>query len=195
MLCYPPHCIAILFFSDTCPQFTLSYPSIGTYSCPGSNINYTCVANVTVTSSSNLVTIWSGSAFQCSASLNRTALLQAVLGAPQSPPFTPMSCGSLSAVTTNIASTCYTSVLTIPAVQALNGATVMCTSTDGTTQTVVGSDTLKIISELCTSCIIYISIHPISDHGPTDMVVHPISDHGPTDMVVHPISDHGPTTW
>ena len=36
-------------------------------------------------------------------------------------------------------------------------------------------------------------VHPISDHGPTDMVVHPISDHGPTDMVVHPISDHGPT--
>ena len=58
------------------------------------------------------------------------------------------SCGSLSAVTTNISTdgTCYTSVLTIPAVQALNGATVMCE--DGSTLAVVGSDTLTIISEL-----------------------------------------------
>ena len=57
-----------------------------------------------------------------------------------------MFCGSLSAVTTNVTSTCYTSVLTIPAVQALNGATVVCG--DGNTGAVVGSDTVKIISEL-----------------------------------------------
>ena len=53
------------------------------------------------------------------------------------------TCGSLSAVTTNISTdgTCYTSVLTIPAVQALNGTTVMCV--DGFTGAVVGNDTVN----------------------------------------------------
>ena len=57
-----------------------------------------------------------------------------------------MSCGRLFAVTTNVTSTCYTSVLTIPAVQALDGTTVVCA--DGTTGAVVGRDTTKIISGL-----------------------------------------------
>ena len=57
-----------------------------------------------------------------------------------------MSCGSLSAVTTANTSSCYTSVLTIPAVQALNGTNITCT--DGTTGTVVGNDTVKITGEL-----------------------------------------------
>ena len=41
--------VAILFafltyiFSGTCPQFSLTSPPMGTYSCPGSNITYTCV--------------------------------------------------------------------------------------------------------------------------------------------------------
>ena len=93
-----------------------------------------------------MVTVWSGSAFQCSGTNNQISLLQRVTGLSQ--PFIPVSCGSLSAVTTNVTSSYYTSVLTIPAVQALNGTTVMCT--DGLTLTnIVGSDTVKITSEFC----------------------------------------------
>ena len=67
-------------------------------------------------------------------------------------------------MTTNVTSTCYTSVLTIPAVQALNGATVGCYN--GLTGAVVGSDTVKIMSELH-----MIDMHrPISDHGPIDII-------------------------
>ena len=114
---------------------------MGTYSCPGSNIIYTCV----LSSSAGLVaTSWTGSAFQCPPT-NQIALTQRVGGTVQ--PLTPMSCGSISVVTTNVTSTCYTSVLTIPAVQALNGATVVCR--DGSSPgAVVGSDILKIMSEL-----------------------------------------------
>ena len=52
------------------------------------------------------------------------------------------SCGNLSAVTTNVSTDgyCYTSVLTIPAVQGLNGTKVMCV--DGFTRAVVGNDTV-----------------------------------------------------
>ena len=112
--------------------------SNGSYSCPGINITYTCVVN---SSASTVVTVWSVPALQCP-----IALLQRVGGIQT---FTTVSCGGLSAVTTNISTdgTCYTSVLTIPAVQALNGATVMCEDTKGA---VVGNDTLKIISEFCT---------------------------------------------
>ena len=114
---------------------------MGTYSCPGSNITYTCV--LSSSAPLGVSTAWSGSAFQCPPS-NQIGLLQRLSGVVQ--PFTPQSCGSLSAVTTNVTSTCYTSVLTIPAVQALNGATVVCA--DGNTGAVVGSDIMKIISEL-----------------------------------------------
>ena len=130
--------------SGTCPQFSLSYPPNGTYSCPGSNITYTCV----LSSSAPLavITVWTGTAFQCPT--NQISLTQKSNGV--SSPTTSGPCGSLSAVTTNISTdgTCYTSVLTIPAVQALNGTTVMCS--DGSTGAIVGSDTLKITSELCT---------------------------------------------
>ena len=113
---------------------------MGTYSCPGSNITYTCVLS---SSTLGVITSWSGSAFQCPPS-NQIGLLQRLSGVVQQ--FTPGSCGSLSAVTTNVTSTCYTSVLIIPAVQALNGATVVCYN--GNTGAVVGSDILKIMSEL-----------------------------------------------
>ena len=124
------------FPSGICPQFT----SVSTYSCPGSNIIYTCAIN---TNTFTVITLWSGSAFQCPGTNNQIVLTQRIAGAPL--PFTPVSCGSLSAVTTNVTSSCYTSVLTIPAVQALNGTNITCT--DGTTGTVVGSDTVKITSE------------------------------------------------
>ena len=114
---------------------------MGTYSCPGSNITYTCV--LSSSAPLGVSTAWSGSAFQCPPS-NQIGLLQRLSGVVQ--PFTSVPCGSLSAVTTNVASTCYTSVLTIPAVQALNRATVGCY--DGSTGAVVGSDTVMIISEL-----------------------------------------------
>ena len=90
-----------------------------------------------------MITLWSGSALQCPPT-NQISLLQRAGGVLST--FTPISCGSLSAVTTAVNSSCYTSVLTIPAVQALNGTTVMCS--DGTTGTVVGSDTVKIVGGL-----------------------------------------------
>ncbi|KAL5500744.1 hypothetical protein EMCRGX_G012343 [Ephydatia muelleri] len=124
----------------TCPQFSLTSPPMGTYSCPGSIITYTCV----LSSSAPLavITIWKGSAFQCPSTNHRISLTQLSDGVVQQ--FIPGSCGSLSAVTTNVTSTCYTSVLTIPAVQALNGTTVVCG--DGNTGAVVGNDILKIIT-------------------------------------------------
>ena len=83
-------------------------------------------------------TAWSGSAFRCPPT-NQIGLLQRLSGVVQ--PFTPVSCGNLSAVTINVTSTCYTSVLTIPAVQALNGTTVVCA--DGISGAVVGNDTVN----------------------------------------------------
>ena len=96
-----------------------------------------------------MITLWSGSAFQCPATQNQAAnqisLTQKSGGSVI--PTAGGSCGSLSVVTTDVTSSCYTSVLTIPAVQALNGTTVMCT--DGFTLGVVGNDTVKITSEWC----------------------------------------------
>eukprot|EP00731_Ephydatia_muelleri_P011203 Em0006g97a len=125
----------------TCPQFSLTSPPTGAYSCPGSIITYTCVLS---SSTLGVSTAWSGSAFQCLPT-NQIGLLQRLSGVVQ--PFTPVPCGSLSAVTTNVTnvtSTCYTSVLTIPAVQALNGATVVCYN--GNTGAVVGNDILRIMT-------------------------------------------------
>ena len=85
-------------------------------------------------------TVWKGSAFQCPATVNQLSLTQKSAGVLN--PTAGGQCGSLSAVTTNISTdgTCYTSVLTIPAVQALNGTTVMCV--DGVSLAVVGNDTV-----------------------------------------------------
>ena len=92
-------------------------------------------------------TVWKGSAFQCPAAANQLSLFQKSAGVLN--PTAGGQCGSLSAVTTNISNdgTCYTSVLTIPAVQAMNGTTVMCA--DGVSLAVVGSDTVnvKIVGE------------------------------------------------
>ena len=132
----------------TCPQFSLSYPPNGTYSCPGSNITYTCVLSSSAPGA--VITIFKGSAFACPFIGNKISLTQKSGGVLI--PTASGSCGSLSAVTTNISTdgTCYTSVLTIPAVRALNGTTVVCG--DGITLAVVGSDTLKITSELYGIC-------------------------------------------
>ena len=134
------HCISSGTSLDGCPQFSLTSPPMGTYSCPGSSITYTCVLS---SSADAVITLWCGSAFQCP-STHQIVLTQRVGGTVLQ--FPSGSCGSLSAVTTNVTSTCYTSVLTIPAVQALNGTTVVCQ--DGFTGAVVGSDTLMIMSEL-----------------------------------------------
>ena len=58
-------------------------------------------------------------------------------------------------MTTIVTSTYYTSVLTIPAVQALDGTTVVCG--DGTTGAVVGSGTVNLrMAGTCTlDCGIY----------------------------------------
>ena len=136
--------------SDTYPQFS----SVNTSTCPGNTITYTCTIN---SSAYSISTIWSGSAFQCNSTVSRPAnqitLTQKSGGSVI--PIAGGSCGSLSAVTTNVTSSCYTSVLTIPAVQALNGTTINCT--DGVTGTIVGSDIVRITSELR-------SLHPSLVH-------------------------------
>ena len=94
-----------------------------------------------------MITIWRGSAFNCSIG-NQLSLSQKSGGVVN--PTASGSCGNLSAVTTNVSTDgyCYTSVLTIPAVQGLNGTTVMCA--DGVTGAAVGNDTVfvKMAGEL-----------------------------------------------
>ncbi|KAL5500397.1 hypothetical protein EMCRGX_G011952 [Ephydatia muelleri] len=132
-LCFSSHYVCSAFKSSTSgtcpPQFALT-------TCPG-DITYTCVLNSSAPL--GVVTVWSGSAFQCPPA-NHISLTQKALGTVQT--FTPGSCGSLSAVTTNVTSTCYTSVLTIPVDLALNGTTVLCQ--DGNTGAVVGSGTVNL---------------------------------------------------
>ena len=99
-------------------------------------MTYTCVLS---SGAAGVITVWSGSAFQCPPT-NHISLAQRAGGTDQ--PFTPGSCGNLSAVTTNVTSTCYTSVLTIPVVQTLDGTTVVCQ--DGNTGDVVGSGTVNL---------------------------------------------------
>ena len=148
------------FTSGVYQQFTLSYPPKDTYSCPGSNITYTCVLCAKVTAYS-VTTDWKGSAFNCSAVTNQAAnqisLLQKSGGVDVST--ASGSCGNLFAVKTNVSTDgdCYTSVLTIPAVQGLNGTTVMCV--DGVTGAVVGNDTVivKVAGGFVLCC--FISVH------------------------------------
>ena len=124
----------IPFYPNTaaCPSFNINYPPMRTLLCPGDIITYTCAF-----SSSPIITIalWTGSGFQCTGSpVNSTIILTQLA--------VPVSCGSLSAVITNISGTCYTSVLTIPTPQYFNGTTVTCR--DGITGTLIGSDTLQV---------------------------------------------------
>ena len=91
-----------------------------------------------------MITVWRGSAFNCPSTkshiANQLSLSQKSGGVVN--PTAGGSCGSLSAVTTNVSTDgyCYTSVLTIPAVHDLNGTTVMCV--DGVTGAVVGNDSM-----------------------------------------------------
>eukprot|EP00731_Ephydatia_muelleri_P010975 Em0005g1561a len=106
--------------------------------CPGDIITYTCAL-----SSSSIITIalWTGSGFQCTGSpVNSTIILTQLALSPLNT--VPVSCGSLSAVITNISGTCYTTVLTIPTPQYFNGTTVTCR--DGIVGTLIGSDTLQV---------------------------------------------------
>ena len=153
------------FIKGTCQQFTLSYPPKGNYSCPGSNITYTCVL---CSSFAGVTTVWKGSAFTCPSTENHAAnqlsLSQKSGGA--SNPTAGGSCGNLSAVTTNVSTNgyCYTSVLTTPAVQGLNGSTVMCV--DGVTGAVVGNDTVivKVAGRL--GCTVYYISAPVHAQKP-----------------------------
>ena len=94
-----------------------------------------------------MTTVWTGSAIQCPSSgnnvVNQLSLYQKTNEVVY--PTASESCGNLSAATTNISTDgyCYTSVLTIPAVQGLNGTTVKCV--DGFTGAVAGNDTLTVM--------------------------------------------------
>ncbi|KAL5493201.1 hypothetical protein EMCRGX_G014346 [Ephydatia muelleri] len=121
-----------------CPSFNINYPPMRTLLCPGDIITYTCAL-----SSSSIITIalWTGSGFQCTGSpVNSTIILTQLALSPLNT--VPVSCGSLSAVITNISGTCYTTVLTIPTPQYFNGTTVTCR--DGIVGTLIGSDTLQV---------------------------------------------------
>ena len=86
--------------------------------------------------------MWRGSAFNCPPTGSQISLHQKSNGVVN--PTASRLCGNFSAVTTNVSTDgyCYTSVLTIPAVQGLNGTTVMCV--DGFTGAIVGNDTLML---------------------------------------------------
>ena len=91
-----------------------------------------------------MTTVWKGSAFNCPSTGNQVANRLALYQKSDEVvnPHASGSCGNLSAVTTSISGNRYTSVLTIPAVQSLNGTTVMCV--DGVTTAVVGNDTVNV---------------------------------------------------
>ena len=120
-----------------CPSFNMNNPPMRTLLCRGDIITYTCAFN---SSSPIVITQWTGSDFRCSnpsVAANTIQLTQSSSGSLNT---VPVSCGSLSAVMTNIIGTCYTSVLTITTPQCFNGTTIMCR--DGTT--LIGNDTLNI---------------------------------------------------
>lgn len=107
--------------------------------CPGDVIIYTCAQS---SSALAVITWWTVSGFQCSnpgSPVNTIQLMQLA----NSPLLnTSVSCGTIFAVMTNINGTCYTSALTIPTPQSLNGTTVTCReSFSGAT---IGNDTLII---------------------------------------------------
>ena len=89
-----------------------------------------------------MTTVWNGLAFNCPSTGNQISLHQKTNGVVA--PTASRLCGKFSAVTTNVSTDgyCYTSVLTIPAVQGLNGTTVMCV--DGLNGADVGSDTVVV---------------------------------------------------
>ena len=122
-----------------CPSFNINYPPMRTLLCSGDNITYTCALS---SSCNSIIPQWTGSDFQCStpgSPVNTIALSQSSSASLNT---APGSCGSLSAVMTNISGTCYTSVLTIPIPLYFNGTTVMCK--DGITDSLIGNDALKI---------------------------------------------------
>eukprot|EP00731_Ephydatia_muelleri_P009696 Em0005g282a len=111
--------------------------------CPGDNITYTCAFSSSSPTIPTIFTQWTGSGFQCPATASsaaNTITLSQQTGASLNS--APGSCGSLSAVMTNISGTCYTSVLTIPTPQYFNGTTVTCRN--GNDGTLIGNDTLNI---------------------------------------------------
>ena len=131
--------LAIHIHAAACPSFNINYPPMRAL-CLGDTITYTCALN---SNSTSITTQWTGSSgFQCSnlgSDPNTIQLTQSKTGSLNN---VSVSCGSLSAVMTNISGTCYTSVLTIPTPQYFNGTTVICR--DGNTSTVIGNDALNI---------------------------------------------------
>ena len=100
-------------------------------------MNYTCTINDS-SQSASVVTTWAGSAFkQCSPS--QILLAQRGLGGATDPTSSG-ACGNLSAMTTNITGSCYTSVLTISSPRYVNGSTVLCGGA-----VAVGNDTLNVL--------------------------------------------------
>ena len=123
-------------FAEACQRFARTFPLQSVSLCPGDTVNYTCTIN---DSSQNVVTTWAGSVFkQCSPS--QILLAQRGLGGATDPTSSGRACGNLSAMTTDITGSCYTSVLAISSPRYVNGSTVLCGGAS-----IVGNDTLNVL--------------------------------------------------
>ncbi len=104
--------------------------------CPGDVATYTC------TVVSGTVTLWSGTAFDCRASINRISLLHS----PQFPGGETGTCtnGAIRAVGTSVdtsgAEDCYTSELSVTISANMDGQTVVCTRDT----TMIDNDSLRV---------------------------------------------------
>ena len=116
-----------LSYTAACSSFNINYPPMRTLLRPGDTITYTC----SFSSSAYIVsTLWLGSGFKCTPPGLTANAITLTQGSNLSPNPSVESCGSLSAVMTNVRGTCYTSVLTIPTPEYFNGTTFQCR--DGT---------------------------------------------------------------
>ena len=133
---FPFHMHPYMHSTDACQRFGRTFPPQSASLCPGDRVNYTCTIN---DSSTVFVTTWLGSVFQqCSPSTQILQLAQRTFAGLN--PSSSGSCGNLSAMTTDITGTCYTSVLTISSPRYVNGSTVSCGGAG-----IVGNETLNVL--------------------------------------------------
>ena len=130
-------CDTCTYSGGACKLFVRTFPPLGTSLCPGDSLTYMCTVSDT---SSTVTTVWTGTAFQQCGIVSQHIAGQ--IGLTQRTPaglnpMTPGVCGNLTAVTTNVSVSCYTSVLTVTSPQYVNGTTIACLG--------VGNDTLNVL--------------------------------------------------
>ena len=85
----------------------------------GTTVNYECTV---IDSDGSRVTVWQGSAFNCSSSFNSITLLHSRYASGESG-----TCGDLSAISIGVVGSKYTSRLTVTANPGLDGTLINCT--------------------------------------------------------------------